>query len=154
MLHGAMVLSEHPRAKVLAIHTEAAAAMPGVERIFTARDVPGERGTGLNVPDLPLFVAVGETTCCVGDFIAMVVADTQFHARQAAAKITVDYEVLEPITDPFTALEPGAPQVHSADTLRPEPESDRHHQVRPRRRRGGICHRGARDRSDVCHAGR
>ena len=100
MLHGAMVLSEHPRAKVLAIHTEAAAISPGVERIFTARDVPGERGTGLNVPDLPLFVAVGETTCCVGDFIAMVVADTQFHARQAAAKIKVDYEVLEPITDP------------------------------------------------------
>jgi len=121
MLHGAMVLSEHPRAKVLAIHTEAAATSPGVERIFTARDVPGERGTGLNVPDLPLFVAVGETTCCVGDFIAMVVADTQFHARQAAAKIKVDYEVLEPITDPFKALEPGAPQVHSADTLRPSP---------------------------------
>src|SRR6266566_4064211 len=61
MLHGAMVLSEHPRAKVLAIHTEAAATSPGVERIFTARDVPGERGAGLAVADLPLFVAVGET---------------------------------------------------------------------------------------------
>ena len=121
MLHGAMVLSEHPRATVRAIHTEAAAASPGVVRIFTARDVPGERGTGLNVPDLPLFVGVGETTCCVGDFIAMAVADTQFHARQAAANITVDYEVLEPVTDPFAALEPGSPQVHSADTLRPSP---------------------------------
>jgi xanthine dehydrogenase molybdenum-binding subunit len=51
----------------------------------------------------------------------MVVADTQFHARQAAAKIKVDYEVLEPITDPFKALEPGAPLVHSADTFRPAP---------------------------------
>ena len=59
MLHGAMVLSEHPRAKVLAIRTSAAAARPGVVRVFTAADVPGERGTGLNVPDLPLFVAVG-----------------------------------------------------------------------------------------------
>jgi len=121
MLHGAMVLSEHPRARVRAIHTEAAATSPGVERIFTARDVPGERGAGLAVPDLPLFVAVGETTCCVGDFLAMVVADTQFHARQAAATINVDYEVLEPITDPFKALEPGAPLVHSADTFRPAP---------------------------------
>jgi len=119
MLHGAMVLSQHPRARVRAIHTEAAASSPGVIRIFTARDVPGERGTGLNVPDLPLFVAVGETTCCVGDFIAMVVADTQFRARQAAAKVVVDYDVLEPLTDPLTALEPGAPQVHSASTLRP-----------------------------------
>src|SRR5580765_6717920 len=121
MLHGAMVLSEHPRARVRGIQTEAAASSPGVERIFTARDVPGERGAGLAVPDLPLFVAVGETTCCVGDFLAMVVADTQFHARQAAAKIKVDYEVLEPITDPFKALEPGAPLVHSADTFRPAP---------------------------------
>jgi len=121
MLHGAMVLSEHPRAKVLAIHTDAAAASPGVERIFTSRDVPGERGAGLAVPDLPLFVAVGETTCCVGDFLAMVVADTQFHARQAAAKITVDYDVLEPIIDPLKASEPDSPRVHGDDTLRPAP---------------------------------
>ena len=117
MLHGAVVLSGHPRAKVLAIRTSAAAAMPGVVRVFTAADVPGGRGTGLNVPDLPVFVAVGETTCCVGDFLAMVVADTAFHARQATEKVEVDYDVLEPVTDPVAALEPGAPHVHSADTL-------------------------------------
>ena len=109
MLHGAMVLSEHPRAKVK--------AMPGVVRIFTAADVPGQRGTGLNYPDLPIFVAIGETTCCVGDFLAMVVADTAFHARQAAEKVTVDYTVLEPITDPFEALKPGAPKVHPEGNL-------------------------------------
>ena len=121
MLHGAMVLAEHPRARVLGINTEEAAKSPGVVRIFTARDVPGSRGTGLAVSDLPVFVAVGELTCCVGDFIAMVVADTQFHARQAAAKVKVDYEVLEPITDPLEALEPGAPRVHSDETFRPAP---------------------------------
>jgi len=121
MLHGAMVLAEHPRARVLAINTEEAAKSPGVVRIFTARDVPGNRGTGLAVPDLPVFVATGELTCCVGDFIAMVVADTQFHARQAAANVKVDYEVLEPITDPFRALEPDAPRVHSDDAFRPAP---------------------------------
>ncbi len=112
MLHGGMVLSEHPRAKVNAIDVSAALSMPGVVRIFTAADVPGKRGTGLNYPDLPIFVAVGETTCCVGDFLAMVVADSAFHARQAADKVKVDYTVLEPVTDPFAALEPGAPQVH------------------------------------------
>ena len=117
MLHGAMVLSEHPRAKVNAIDVSAALAMPGVVRIFTAADVPGERGTGLNYPDLPIFVAVGETTCCVGDFLAMVVADTAFHARQAADKVKVDYTVLEPVTDPFAAMEPGAPQVHPPGNL-------------------------------------
>jgi xanthine dehydrogenase molybdenum-binding subunit len=121
MVHGAMVLAEHPRARVLAIHTEEAAKSPGVVRILTARDVPGSRGTGLAVSDLPVFVAAGELTCCVGDFIAMVVADTQFHARQAAARVRVDYEVLPPITDPLKALEPEAPRVHSEDTFRPAP---------------------------------
>src|ERR1700681_4761521 len=117
MLHGGLVLSEHPRAKVNAIDTSAALALPGVVRVFTAADVPGLRGTGLNYPDLPVFVAAGETTCCVGDFLALVVADTQFHARQAADKVKVDYTVLEPVTDPFAALESGSPQVHPAGNL-------------------------------------
>jgi selenium-dependent xanthine dehydrogenase len=117
MLHGAMVLSKHPRAKVNAIDVTAALAMQGVVRIFTAADVPGERGTGLSIHDLPVFVAVGETTCCVGDFLAMVVADTAFHARRAAAEVAVDYEVLQPVTDPIAALEPGAPQVHAPGNL-------------------------------------
>ena len=123
MLHGAMVLTEHPRARVLKIHSEAAAAMPGVVRVFTAADVPGNRVTGLNDPDQPVFVAEGELTCCVADFLAMVVADTPFHARQAAAKVRVDYEVLEPLTDPFEALAPGAPLVHSPDTFAPRPSN-------------------------------
>jgi xanthine dehydrogenase molybdenum-binding subunit len=119
LLHGAMVLTEHPRAKVLKIHTEAAAALPGVVRIFTAMDVPGSRGTGLNDPDQPVFVAEGEVTCCVADFLAMVVADTRFQARQAAKLVRIDYEVLEPITDPFDALKADSELVHSADTSSP-----------------------------------
>ena len=123
MLHGAMVLAEHPRARVLKIHTRAALAMPGVVRVFTAADVPGNRGTGLNDPDQPVFVAEGELTCCVADFVAMVVADTAFHARLGAAKVHVDYEVLEPITDVFRALEPAAPLVHSEETFAPRPSN-------------------------------
>ena len=114
-----MVLTEHPRARILKIHVDEAIAMPGVVRVFTAADVPGFRGQGLNDPDQPLFVAEGELTCCVADFLAMVVADTQFHARQAAAKVRIDYEVLEPLTDPFEALKPGAPLVHPSDTFAP-----------------------------------
>jgi selenium-dependent xanthine dehydrogenase len=123
MLHGAMVLTEHPRARILKIHTDEAAAMPGVARVFTAADVPGFRGQGLNDADQPVFVAEGELTCCVADFLAMVVADTQFRARQAAAKVRIDYEVLEPLTDPFEALKPGAPLVHPSDTFAPRPSN-------------------------------
>jgi CO/xanthine dehydrogenase Mo-binding subunit len=120
-LHAAPLMSPHPRAKVLAIDTSAAQAMQGVQRIFTALDVPGQRGTGLAIPDLPIFVAVGETTCCVGDILALVVADTAFQARQAAANITVDYEVYQPVTDPFTAMAPDAPQVHAPGNLHVHP---------------------------------
>ncbi len=123
MLHGAMVLTEHARAKVLKIDTSEAAAMPGVVRILKAEDVPGFRGTGMNDADLPIFVKEGELTCCVSDFLAMVVADTQFHARQAAAKVKVDYDVLTPLTDPFEAMKPGAPLVHSDQTFAPRPSN-------------------------------
>jgi len=119
MLHGAMVLTEHPRARIVRIHTEEAAAMPGVVRVLTAADVPGFRGTGLNDPDQPVFVGEGEVTCCVADFLAMVVADTQFRARQAAGRVRVDYEIFEPLTDPFDAMKEGAPLVHSTDTFSP-----------------------------------
>ena len=121
MLHGSPTLSAHPRAKILAVKTAAAEAMPGVVRVFTAADVPGPRGTGLMIPDLPVFVAVGETTCCVGDMFALVVADSAFHARQAAEKVEIEYEVLPPVTDPFAALEPGAPQVHAPGNVHVAP---------------------------------
>ena len=86
MLHASPVLTSYPRAKVLGIDTSVAAQMAGVVCVLTAIDVPGPRGTGLTIPDLPVFVAVGETTCCIGDMLALVVADTAFRARQAASK--------------------------------------------------------------------
>ncbi|MEE9568689.1 MAG: hypothetical protein V3W37_04815, partial [Candidatus Binatia bacterium] len=49
MLHGAVVLSAHPRAKVLSINTTPALAVPGVDRVLTAEDVPGHRHVGLIV---------------------------------------------------------------------------------------------------------
>src|SRR5512136_1277670 len=97
MLHGAVVVAAHPRARVLAIDPAAALAMPGVVRVFGAADVRGDRFVGLVVRDWPVFVGVGETTRCVGDVLAFVVADTQFHARQAATMVNVEYEVLQPL---------------------------------------------------------
>ena len=117
MLHGAVVLSEHARARVTGIDPAPSLAMPGVVRVLTAHDVPGQRSVGLIIKDWPVFVAQGETTRCVGDVLALVVADTQYHARQAADAITVSYEVLEPVTDPEAALAPDAPRVHESGNL-------------------------------------
>jgi len=112
MVYGALRLSDHPRAKVLAIDASRALAMSGVHRVITAADVPGNRYVGLIESDWPVFVAIGEETRCTGDIIAGVVADSQRLARKAAAQIEVVYEVLEPVTDPNEALQPGAPLVH------------------------------------------
>ncbi len=117
MQHGAIVLAAHPRARVLAIDAAPALAMPGVVRVLTAADVPGERLVGLIVKDWPVFVAAGETTRCVGDVLALVVADTQFHARQAAKAMRVEVEVLPPVTSPAAALAPDAPAIHPSGNL-------------------------------------
>jgi len=112
MLYGAVRLTDHPRAKVLRIDATRALALDGVHRVVTAADVPGERYVGLIEKDWPVFVAIGEETRCSGDIIAAVVADTQRLARQAAALIDIEYEVLQPVTCPHEALKPGAPLVH------------------------------------------
>jgi aldehyde oxidoreductase len=112
MLYGALRFSDHPRAKVLRLDVSKALAVPGVERVLTARDVPGKRFMGSISHDWPVFVAEGETTCFVGDVLATVAATTEGVAREAAAQIEVEYEVLPPVTDIFEALKPDSPRVN------------------------------------------
>ena len=112
MLHGVVVLSPHPRARVKRIDVSKARALPGVAAVVTAKDVPGERWYGLLYNDWPGFVAEGEETRCVGDVLAAVAADDAHIAREAAKLVEVEYEVLEPVLDAAKAVEPGAPQVN------------------------------------------
>jgi selenium-dependent xanthine dehydrogenase len=112
MQYGALKFSDHPRAKVLAIDISAAEQLPGVTRVFLAKDIPGERNAGLIIPDWPLMVDVGEETRYVGDVLAGVVAETEDLARQAVDLIQVEYEVLEPVTDPQAAMKQSSPKIH------------------------------------------
>ena len=117
MLHGALRFADHPRALVRRIDPRRAAAHPGVIRVATWRDIPGERTQGLLTRDWPLLVAEGETTRYLGDVLAAVVATTRVAAREAAALVDIEYEVLEPVTDPAAALLPESPRVHGAGNL-------------------------------------
>jgi xanthine dehydrogenase molybdenum-binding subunit len=117
MLHGALVLSDHPRARILEIDTRTAENAPGVERIVTAGDIPGSPNHGLVVTDWPLMIGPGETTRYIGDVLAVVVADSQARARNAARLVRVEAEVLEPVTDPEAALEEVAPAIHEGGNL-------------------------------------
>jgi xanthine dehydrogenase molybdenum-binding subunit len=112
LLHGAVTLSPHARARVLGIDTTRALALPGVRCVATAADVPAERWNGLIYNDWPAFVAVGEEVRCVGDVLAAVAAVDRHTARAAAALIHVTYEVLTPTLDPATSLASGARQVN------------------------------------------
>lgn len=107
MLHGALVFSEHPRARVQSLEVEAARALPGVLCVATAADVPGERFYGLVVSDWPGLVAVDEEVRCVGDVLACVAAVDEATARAAAALVRVDYQPLPPVLTAADALEAG-----------------------------------------------
>jgi xanthine dehydrogenase molybdenum-binding subunit len=112
MRHAALRFSDHPRAKVLAIDTRAAQQHPGVLRVLTAADFPGDRFIGLIKQDWPAMVAVGETTRYVGDVLALVVAESDAVARQATGLIDVTYDVYEPIVDMHAAMRDDSPMVH------------------------------------------
>lgn len=111
MLHAAVYWSEHPRARVVRIDTSRAEVSPGVVTVATARDVTGERTQGLITKDWRLLVAEGETTSYIGDVLALVCAESRAQAREAVQLIDVEYEVFEPVTDPFEAIADGAPQL-------------------------------------------
>ncbi|MEW6209385.1 MAG: selenium-dependent xanthine dehydrogenase [Acidobacteriota bacterium] len=117
MLHGAVLLSPHPRALVKHIDTAKAKALPGVIAVVTAADTPGERYQGLIYKDWPIFVAEGEETRYVGDVIAAVAAVDRRAARRAVEAIEVDYEVLQPLTDTEQALRADSPRIHKKGNL-------------------------------------
>lgn len=125
MLHGAVLLSEHPRALVKGIDISSAKEIAGVVAIVTAADTPGQRHQGIIYSDWPMFVAEGEETRYVGDVIAAVAAVDRRTARRAAQVIRVDYEVLEPITNPEEALKPNAPKLHRKGNLLSRSEIER-----------------------------
>lgn len=117
MAFGALKFSDHPRARILNIDKQAAEALDGMIKVFTAVDLPGDRTIGLIRKDWPLMVAEGETTRYIGDVIACVAAETEDKARQAVEMITVDYEVLHPITNVHAAMDPDSPMIHEGGNI-------------------------------------
>ncbi len=104
-LFGAAFGSPVAHGAINSIDTAAAAEMPGVVRIFTARDITGENQIGGIIPDEPLF-GEGHTHFC-GMPLAFVVATTIEAARAAVKKIKADITPLPVITDPREAQAKG-----------------------------------------------
>ncbi|MFJ5234252.1 xanthine dehydrogenase family protein molybdopterin-binding subunit [Kitasatospora sp. NPDC088391] len=120
LLWGAVLRSPHPHARIVSVDTSAALAVPGVHAVVTAADLPpGPDGTpdgapsGSVVPDRPVLAA--GVVRHHGEPVAAVAADHPDTARLAAAAILVEYEVLEPVTDPEAAFH--APPLHPDGNL-------------------------------------
>ena len=107
MLHGIVRLADHARADVVKIDTAPAKAIPGVVDVFTAADIPGDLRVGIIYKDWPIFIPEGGRTSYLGDVMAIVVAEDQLTATKAAEAIEIEYNVLEPITDPVAAIADG-----------------------------------------------
>lgn len=110
MIWGTTVRSPHPRARIVSIDTGEALRIPGVHCVLTHEDVPGSKLYGLEVADQPV-LALGEVRY-QGEPVALVGAEDPETARRAAARVRVDYEILNPVVDAALALEPGSDLVH------------------------------------------
>ena len=104
-LYAAVFDSTVAHGKIKSLNLEEAAGMPGVVKIFTAKDIPGENQIGGIIPDEELLASTHVHFC--GMPVALVVAETEEAARAAVKKIKIDIEPLEIITDPRIAAEKG-----------------------------------------------
>lgn len=123
MLHGAVLRSPHPHARIRAIDTSAAAALPGVKAVVTGADFPDDEAIiGRDRTRDALYVArhclaVGKALFA-GHGVAAVAATTPEVAEAALALIRVDYEVLPPVLSLAEALAADAPVLHEGYVAR------------------------------------
>ena len=110
-----VVRSPKPHAKILRIEIDEALRVPGVEKIFTSKDIPGKNLVGTINKDQPILAS--DRVRYVGDPVALVAAKTEEVAEEASKKLAVVYEDLPSITHPEEALQPHAPLIHEKGNL-------------------------------------
>jgi aerobic carbon-monoxide dehydrogenase large subunit len=130
-VYAIMVRSPHAHARIRAIDTAAARAMPGVLAVLTGRDILADGVKPIphkafsyhpaeiplrNKDDAPIFSArhyplPADRARFVGEAVAVVVAETVAIAKEAAERVAIDYDPLDAVIDAVAAAEPGAPQL-------------------------------------------
>ena len=116
MLHACVVRSPYARARITAIHTQAARALPGVTAVYTAQDIPGVRhfdsyrGSRAVDESPPASgasyqpVLASERVRMVGEPVALVVAESPQAAEAGRRAVVVDYRPEDPVLDPEDVL--------------------------------------------------
>ncbi|WP_062107021.1 xanthine dehydrogenase family protein molybdopterin-binding subunit [Bacillus niameyensis] len=108
MLHAKLVTSSYAHAKIKAINTKEAWNVPGVRAIVTGDSFPFHIGPIL--ADRPPLAF--EKVRYFGEPMAIIVADLEYQAKQAALKVKVEYEPLPVVNSVKQAFEKNAPLVH------------------------------------------
>src|SRR6266700_4984031 len=121
LLHGAVLRSPHPHARIVSIDTAAAEAVPGVKAIVTARDIPPNSAkvllggeASLDLGDMSDCMLAREKVLYHGHAVAAVAATSLEIAREAASRIDVKYERLPPVTSIDQAIAPGTALLHES----------------------------------------
>ena len=108
MLHGAVLRSPYPHARIVSIDTSAAKAASGVEVVVTGSGFPLLFGAAIK--DQP-FLAIDRVRY-VGEPVVAVAAASEAQAQEALDLICVDYEEIPAVLDMRVALADDAPLVH------------------------------------------
>ena len=109
LLHGKVLFSNQPHARMVSIDIAAAEAVPGVVAIFTAKDVPVNE-YGLIFPDQPVLVGLGGSNPHAnisrweGDQVAVIIAESEAAASKARSLIQVEWEPLPVVSSMEEAL--------------------------------------------------
>src|SRR3954447_26570554 len=110
MLHMDIVRSPYAHAKILAIHTEKALAIPGVLAVIT-----GETLKAYNLHWMPTLmsdtqmVLPTDKVMYQAQEVAAVIATDRYIAADGVEAVEGDYEPMQPVIDPWKPIQPDAP---------------------------------------------
>lgn len=114
MLYGKILKSPYPHAKVKKIDASEAEQLGAV--VITFDDIPKKkfniRLVSIDEVNYKDWEVLTDHPKFVGEYVAAVAAETEELAQKALEAIRVEWEVFEPILDPFESMEPGKPKIH------------------------------------------
>ncbi|MFN0073592.1 MAG: xanthine dehydrogenase family protein molybdopterin-binding subunit [Chloroflexota bacterium] len=122
VLHGKILRSPHPHARIVRVDISRAREVPGVKAVLTGADVR-DHYVGKTLRDMP--VLCWDTVRFIGDRVAAVAAETLEAAEAGIQAIIVEYEVLDGVSNPVEAMRPEAPLLHEDVTRYAGPPPER-----------------------------
>lgn len=116
LLHGRILRSPYPHARIVQINTRRAESLPGVQAVITGQDVPDIKFSF--VQELAdKYILCKDKVRYAGDEVAAVCAVNPETANRALSLIEVTYEELPAVFDPHEALQENAPRIHGGSNL-------------------------------------